>query len=304
MNLQTKKGILFAVIAACISGFSIFYNRLIIVKGIDPLIFNIVKNGGTAIILSILLFSLPQRKNLFNLPGKTWVKLFFIGLIGGSIPFILFFEGLKTTSAINANLIQKSLFVWVTLAAIPLLAEKLSRWQLVGFFLVFVSNFFLGGFSGFKFNQGEFLILLATLFWTVEIIMTKIILRGTHNLIVSWGRMFLGSLVLIFSAALWGKLPLLAQVKTDQILAVSGSVLLLTGYVTCFFKALKHAPANIVTGVLILATPITNVLSAIFITHSLPQMHLLNFVGTVLGIILITLFIRSPKKNLATIPTN
>jgi uncharacterized membrane protein len=53
MNPQTKKGILFAVLAACISGVSIFYNKLVLVKGIDPLIFNIIKNGGVALILSL-----------------------------------------------------------------------------------------------------------------------------------------------------------------------------------------------------------------------------------------------------------
>ena len=129
MNPQTKKGIFFAVLAACISGVSIFYNKLVLVKGIDPLIFNIIKNGGVAILLSALLLSIPQRKNLLKLSSATWGKLFLIGIIGGCIPFILFFEGLKAVPAINANLIHKSLFIWVTAAAIPILGERLSLWQ-------------------------------------------------------------------------------------------------------------------------------------------------------------------------------
>lgn len=290
MSENTKKGILFALVAAVISGFAIFYNRIVIVKGLDPLIFNILKNGGVAVILSLLLFSLPQRKNLKNLSGKTWKKLFAIGLVGGSIPFILFFEGLRTASPLNANLIQKSLFFWVTLAALPLLGEKLSMWQTAGFTLVAVSNLFIGGFTGFKFNQGELMILLATFFWTIEVIAAKITLKDTDNLIVSWGRMFIGSIFLILIAGFWGKLPLLLQVKPDQLAAVLGSILLLTGYVIFWFKALKYAPASAVTAVLVLATPITNVLSAIFITHNFPQLQIINLIATTLGIGLVSFF--------------
>ena len=62
-----KKGIIFAIITAVISGFSIFYNKLIIVKGIDPLIFNIIKNGGVALILSCFLLTITERKKIFTL---------------------------------------------------------------------------------------------------------------------------------------------------------------------------------------------------------------------------------------------
>lgn len=295
MSKKIKIGIISAVIAATISGFSIFYNKLVIVKGIDPLIFNILKNGGVAVILSLLIFSLPQRKNLKKLSGKTWRKLLFIGLIGGSIPFILFFEGLKSASAINANLIQKSLFIWVAAAAIPILGERLSLWQVLGFLLIAISNLFIGGFTGFKFNQGEVMILAATFFWTVEVIIAKITLKDTDNLIVSWGRMFLGSVFLIVIAAVTGKLPLLLQVKPDQLIVIAGSILLLTGYVTFWFRALKYAPATVVTSVLILATPITNILSVIFITHTFPPVQILNLLGTTVGIFLIALLLPKMK---------
>lgn len=302
MNPQTKKGILFAVMAACISGISIFYNKLVLVKGIDPLIFNIIKNGGVAAILSLVLFFHPGKNQLLKLSSKTWKKLFLIGIIGGSIPFILFFEGLKSASAVNATLIQKSLFIWVTAAVIPLLGEKLSVWQTVGFILVAVSNLFIGGFTGFKFSPGEIMILLATFFWSIEVILAKITLKNTDNIVVSWGRMFFGSIIMIIIAASLGKLPLIFQIKSDQLIVTLGSIILLTGYVSFWFKALKHAPANVVTSVLILATPITNILAAIFITRSLPQMQVINIAGTIIGIILITFFMKTSEKHLAQLP--
>lgn len=301
MSHQTKKGIFFAILAAFISGVSIFYNKLVIVTGIDPLVFNILKNGGVALILSVILLFVSRKNKIPKLSTSTWKKLFLIGFIGGSIPFILYFEGLKTVSAINANLIQKSLFIWVTAAAIPILGEKLSLWQTVGFLLVAASNLFIGGFSGFKFSPGEMMILAATFFWTAEVILAKILLKNTDNLIVSWGRMGIGSFIMIAVAIYFGKLPLIFQINPSRMIEIFGSIILLTGYVSFWFKALKYAPANVVTSVLILSTPITNILSSIFITHYATQLQFLNIAGSVFGVIIITLFMKIPKKHPAGI---
>lgn len=299
MNQQTKKGVFFALLAAFISGISIFYNKLVIVTGIDPLVFNILKNGGVALILSVILLFVRRNNKIPKLSANTWKKLFLIGIIGGSIPFILYFEGLKTVSAINANLIQKSLFIWVTAAAIPILGEKLSLWQTVGFLLVAASNLFIGGFTGFNFSPGEMMILAATFFWTAEVILTKIFLKNTDSFVISWGRMGIGCLIMIAVAFYFGKLPLIYQITPNQLMAISGSIILLSGYVSFWFKALKYAPASMVTSVLILATPITNILSSLFITHASTQLQFINLTGSVLGVIMILIFSRIPKKNLA-----
>lgn len=292
-----RKGIIFALITALISGFSIFYNKLIIVKGIDPLIFNIIKNGGVAIILSLLFLPLPRIKKLVSLSGNQWKKLMLIGLIGGSIPFILYFEGLRTVAATNANLIHKTLFLWVGAIAISVLGEKLNIWQIVGYLLVAWSNLFIGGFSGFTASRGELMILTATILWSIEVIISKMTLKNIDSGIVAWGRMFFGSLILIIIALYQNKLILLTKITPVQILPILGSILLLTGYVVTFYKALKYAPATIATSVLILSTPITNILTAIFINHALPpQLQFINLIFTILGLIFIT---RSVQKNIA-----
>lgn len=42
----------------------------------------------------------------------------------------------------------------------------------------------------------------------------------------------------------------------------------LLGYVMSWYRALKYAPATTVTSILVASTLVTNVLSAIFITHT------------------------------------
>ena len=212
MTQQFKKGILLALLTALVSGTSIFYNKLVVVKGIDSLVFNIIKNGSVAAILSVLIFSSPKRNLLKQVSSSDWKKLLLIGIVGGSIPFVLYFEGLRSVAATNANLIHKSLFIWVTAMAVPFLGERVSTWQGAGYILVAASNLLIGGLPGFTASPAEFMILAATIFWSIEYIIAKKTLRSVDSSIVAWARMFVGSIVLIIIAQVNGKMPLLCQI--------------------------------------------------------------------------------------------
>lgn len=299
-----KKGIVFAILTACISGISIFYNKLVIVKGIDPLIFNIIKNGGVAIILSLLLISKSNIKSLASLKRNQWMKLILIGIIGGSIPFVLFFEGLRIVSAVDANLVHKSLFIWTSLMAIGILGEKLNIWQIAGYVIIAIGNIFIFGLSGIGSNPGILLIFAATLLWSMENIVVKITLADTDYKIVAWGRMIIGSFILIAIALMQNKLVLFTQLTPSEIIPVFTSIILLSLYVVTLFKALKFAPVSLVTSILIIATPITNILSAIYITGNYPQIQLINLVLTIFGIFFIIYFFHPPIHKLISSNTD
>lgn len=303
MSENIKRGIFFAFITSLISGVSIFYNKLVLTQGMDPLILNIIKNGGVAFIFSLLILAKPQRQIIAKLPISGWLKLFIIGIIGGSLPFILYFEGLRLISPTNANLIHKTMFLWVAAIAIPFLGERLNSLQIIGYLLVVVSNFFIGGFTGFTWDRGEMLIFLATILWSLENIIIKITLKDINYKIMAWGRMFLGSLILISVALIQNKLILFLSLPFSTLLLIAGSILLLSLYVINWLKALQKAPVTLITSVLILATPITNILTAIFITHSLSQFPLINTLLTSIGILLITLtYLLSAKTNIERLP--
>ena len=293
-NKQLKTGILFALIAALISGISIFYNKQVVVSGIDPVVFNIIKNGGVALILSLLLLRGRNRFEISRLILDK--KLIFIGVIGGSIPFVLFFQGLAHVPAINANLIQKTLFIWVAIGAIPLLKEKINPLQIIGYLLVIFGNFFIGGLRGFSFSSYEGMILLATLFWSAEIIIAKTVLRNTSSESVAWGRMFFGSLVLILIAVFTGKIQTVTNLSVNQAAPIMGSITLLTLYVLTLYRALKIAPATAVTSILVLATLVTNILSTIFITHKINNLLNFNSAAILSGVFLISLGYQWRKK--------
>jgi uncharacterized membrane protein len=290
--MKYKNGIIFAFITAIISGISIFYNKLVIVSGIDPLVLNIIKNGGAAIILTIILFSSSIKQELPKLKKRDWLRLVTIALIGGSIPFILYFEGLRTVTASNANFIHKTLFLYVAGMAIPILHEKLNIFQIIGYFVLLWGNIILSGLPQMRFGSGEMFILCATLLWSLEAIIAKVTLQNIDSKIVSWARMFLGCILLIIYALIQGKLPLILGLDPKYIFPIFISSILLASYAGLYFKALNLAPTTYVTAILILATPVTNILYGTFINGNIPQLQIFNIIITLTGLIFLLPVVR------------
>ena len=64
----------------------------------------------------------------------------------------------------------------------------------------------------------------------------------------------------------------------------------LLGYVLTWYTALKYAPATYVATLLVPATLITNILSAIFITHAFSIQQFISAVLFITGTALVVLF--------------
>ncbi len=296
MNLRPSKGIYLACLTALISGFSIFLNKFALSSFQDPLIFTTLKNLGVGLFIVSLLFTVRQWPQIKRLTRKETVYLFLIGLIGGSLPFYLFFTGLSQVPAVNAALIQKTLVFWVILLAVPFLKEKLTKLQILAVLLLFTGNLVIGGFHSFSFSRGELSIFLSTIFWAVEYVLAKKLLATVHPNIVTAARMGVGSLILLLTAAIASPAALTktASLTPQQWLWLIVSMALLFGYVFTWYRALKFSSAITVTSILVSATLVTNLLSAFFLTHTLAPALIIQGVLIALGVFL---FWKSARKS-------
>ncbi len=277
---------------ALLSGVSNFVAKISVTVVKDPIVFTTLKNVLVAALLFGIVVVARQWSDLVRLRRDDWLKLAAIGLIGGSVPFALFFIGLTKTSALNASLIHKSLFLWVLLLAIPILRERMTRWQWVGIATVVAANLFVGGFNGFRYNLGELMVLAATFLWAVESVIAKIALRNLSSLIVAAARMVFGSAILIVFIALRGGGAAVIHLTAVQWGWTLLSTGLLVGYVLTWYAALKRAPATYVATLLVPATLVTNVLSAVFITHAFPVVQVMNGFFLIIGAVLLIRFTR------------
>ena len=259
-----RKGLLLVAVTAVISGAAIFVSKLGL-KDFDPALFTWLRNTIVAVLLLGIVAGAGEWGAFKKLTARDWMKLAAIGLIGGSIPFLLFFQGLTLTSAANASFIHKTMFVWAALLAAPLLGERIGRRLLPAAVLFLLGNALLlkllpGG-SGPQF--GDLLILGATLLWAGENVLSKHVLRTIPPKIVALGRMGIGSLIILGVLIATGKLTLLGQLPPLHLGWVALTALFPLGYVLTWYAGLREIKVTTATSILLLGSPVTTLLSAL-----------------------------------------
>ncbi len=289
---RIRTGLLLAAATALISGVSIFLNSYAVKALPDAGLFTTLKNGiAAAALLAVAIPVLRMRRQPLAINRQTMGWLTVIGIIGGSIPFLLFFTGLSIASAPSAAFIQKTLFVWVALLAVPFLGERLGLLQIGALGVLFASLLLIAPPSGVVWGAGETLIAAATLLWAVEVIVARRLLAAgrVDPLVLGVGRLGIGLIVLVGYLAFTGKLALLGGLGATQWSWVLVSGVLLAGYVATWFSALRFAPATVVTSVLVLGAPITALLDA-FVNGRVPGIAPLAGYGLVVtGAVLLAL---------------
>jgi drug/metabolite transporter (DMT)-like permease len=257
------KGLLLALLAAIISGISIFMNSFGI-TGINPALFSGLKNMSVGLLLVALLIGARELPRLRELTKKDWLRLVFIGLIGGSAPFILFFVGLAGTTATRGGFIQKTLFIFTALFAARMLKEKMTKTLWVGIVALFIGQVVFLQFLPFQFTKGDALILLATILWGFETVLSKKMMRSTTTNIVIASRMFFGGIfiwVYLFFTATASSVATLTPLQINWVVVTT---LILVAYVLTFYHSLALLPAHVATSILALGAPITMILSVLF----------------------------------------
>lgn len=259
---KINKGILLAFTASVISGIAIFYSKLSIAH-IPPLVLTTGRNTYVALLFLFLILFSRKIKEVKKLTRGQIARLILVGFVGGALPFYLFFSGLSHIPAIQANLIQKSLFIWVTLLALIFLKEKLNKVYLVAFILIAAANFYFAKID-FSLGKGELMILAATLLWSVETIVAKKMLKHVSSELVGLFRMGIGSILLLITSVVTGNITTLLTINASQmtIIFVGGTILFF--YVFSWYKGLQYAPASLVTLILTFSLVVGNVLNGSF----------------------------------------
>lgn len=260
-------GIGFAFVTAVVSGVSIYLNAHAVKHFGNATVYTTAKNAVAGVLL-LALAVVPLRLA----PGspataqprspRQWLALLGVAVVGGSVPFVLFFEGLARAQATQASFIQKTLVVWVALLAVPLLRERFRAPHVLAVCLLVAGQAWLAGSAGtIVFGEGEAMILGATLLWAVEVVYVKRLLVGFASRTLAAARMTMGTTLLFAWLAVTGRIGDFGSFGTEQWRWVALTGLLLTAYVATWYAALARAQAVDVTAVLVFGAVITALLS-------------------------------------------
>ncbi len=279
-----KKGVQLVFLTSLISGVSIFVNAFG-VQNIQPYIFTGLKNIIVALLLFSFILIVKEFQAIKKLSSSEWIKLILVGLIGGSIPFLLFFQGLKITTAASGAFVHKTMIIWVIFLAMIFLKEKINFRLITGALIILVGSFLLLRLTNFGFNQGTILILIATLLWAGELILSKHLLKNLSGNTVAFGRMFFGSIFIVGFLTISGNLGLVLSLPAASWQWILLTSLLLLGYVYTFYNGLKQVKVSTAVAVLSLGSVITTMLNLVFLDRYLVFSQVIGLVLIIFGVL-------------------
>lgn len=260
-------GLSLAFATALISGVAVFVNGYgLTAFGSGGGVYTTAKNLVAAVVL-LLVAAVATRARSdegFTRPrtGAQWAGLIGIAVVGGSVPFLLFFEGLARASSLQAAFLHKTLLLWVALLAWPLLRERIGPIHVVAIGLLLTGQAVLqNGIGEVGIGTGETMILAATLLWAVEVTVAKRLLGSLSSLTVGIARMALGCVVLLSYLAVTGQIDDLLAVSATQWAWAALTGGLLAAYVATWYLALARARAVDVTAVLVFGAVVTALLT-------------------------------------------
>ncbi|MEW6295527.1 MAG: DMT family transporter [Candidatus Diapherotrites archaeon] len=281
-----RKGIFFALITALVSGISIFINSFA-VQSFNESLFTTLKNLVVVVFLFSLILILGEFRHLKFLKARNWLQLAFIGLIGGSIPFLLFFNALSHTPAVNAGFIHKLMFLFVAVLAVIFLKEKLNRKVFAGSVLLVFAVTLLFGINVQAFNSFDLMILTATALWAAENVYSKHLLKEIQPKILAFGRMFFGSVFLLLFLAFTGKLALINSLTSIHFLWLLITSLFLFAYVLFWYSSLQKIPVSLATSILLLGLPVTALLNSLFTGKAIFPVPFIAYAVLAIGLYLL-----------------
>jgi drug/metabolite transporter (DMT)-like permease len=259
-------GVLLVLATAFISGISTFANAFA-VQGTSSDAFVTVRNVVVAAAFVPIALVASRSLNAPALRGFDWARLVVIGLIGGAIPFLLFFHGLQIATAAGgaatASFGYRTLFLWATVFGVVVLHEKF-RWRVaLGAALLLAGSVLMLSLTAPIWTDGTAYVLAATVMWAVEYTVSKHTLRDLPSATVVLGRMGFGALFLVGYLSLTVQWGTVAGFSGSQWAWVGISAALLGAFVASFYPGLKRVDLGTASSALVLGFPVTFALSVL-----------------------------------------
>jgi drug/metabolite transporter (DMT)-like permease len=252
-------GLLLVLATALISGVSTFVNSYA-VAGTNSDAFVTVRNVAVAALIAPVAL-VAARRSPVQLGQKDYLGLALVGLIGGAIPFLLFFHGLQLATAAGgaatASFVYRTLFLMASVFAIVFLRERFPARVVIAAGLLLGGNILLLSLVSPLWTPGTTFVFVATLLWAAEYTVSKRLLNRLPSTTVGFGRMGFGAAFLVGYLALTSQYGAVTALSGAQWAWVGISALLLTAFVLTWYAGLQRTDLVVATSVLVLGFPVT-----------------------------------------------
>jgi drug/metabolite transporter (DMT)-like permease len=268
-----RSGLLFAGLCALNGAFVPAVAKLTTDRA-DPLFVAAVTTVFAGLAAALVLGTRGELRRLLR--RDTAPVLILIGALGTAIPFLLFFEGTRRTSAIEAVLCLQTEPVYSLIVAWLFLGHRLTL-RRVAAALVLVAGIVLAvGVGGLSDTLGVTLLLLAPLCWQICHLVTLRRLRSVEPPLLTGARYVYGGALLAPAAWAFGGpewLPTVDEIA-DQlpVLALQGVVL---GYVgtMLWYQAIARLDLARATAIVVPSIPLLSLGASFVLVGEVPTLR-------------------------------
>lgn len=282
-------GLLLVLLAAVVSGISNFVN-IYAVAGTSSAPFVTVRNALVAAVLLPLAFVVraPQGART-PLAPVDWARLVTIGLIGGSVPFLLFFEGIQLATAqhgaTTASFFYRTLFLFASVFAVLYLKERFHWRVVVGAALLLGGSYLLLSLTSPVWTDGTAYVLAATVLWAGEYTLSKRAMSRLPSSTVAAGRMGFGAVFLLVYLGITAQGAAVAHYTGTDWMWVVISAAFLTVFVGIWYAGLSKVDLSVGSSVLVLGYPVTWLLSITVAASAFTLEQVAGTLAVVLGVV-------------------
>lgn len=281
-------GVLLVLATAIVSGVATFVNTYA-VQGTGSDAFVTMRNVVVALLL-VPFAVVVGRASRTPLGRRDWARLVAIGLIGGAIPFLLFFHGLaiaaQAGAGTTASFLYRTLFLMATVLGVVVLGERFRRRVALAAALLLGGNLLLLSLASPVLSDGDAYVLAATALWAVEYTVSKRTLRDLPSGTVALGRMGFGAVFLSAYLLLTAQAGTIATFTSAEWQWVAVSALLLTAFVATWYAGLRRVDLGVATSVLVLGYPVTWLLSVVVRSSAFTPAEALGAAVVAAGVVL------------------
>jgi len=280
-------GLLLVLATALISGVSTFVNAYA-VQGTNSAAFVSIRNIVVAAAILPIALVAARYLRAPRLARADWLRLGVIGLIGGAIPFLLFFQGLQMATAaggaVTAAFAYRTLFLWATVLAVFYLRERFDWRVVLGAGLLLGGSALLLSWNAPVWTDGTAYVLAATVMWAVEYTISKKALGNLPSSTVMLGRMGFGGAFLAAYLALTAQWSAVAGFSGPEWTWVAISAAFLGVFVGTWYTGLKRVSLSVATSALVLGFPVTWLLGVLVQGHPISTEASLGALAIVAGV--------------------
>ncbi len=246
---------------AVVSGISTFVNAYAVGNTSSDGFVTVRNLVVVAMLVPLAFLAARYRPMPGQLRVQDWGRLALIGVVGGSVPFLLFFRGLELATAAGgattASFLYRTLFLFAAVFAVVVLRERLHPGFLAAAAVILAGCYLLLSLTSVVWTDGSLYVLAATVLWAGEYTVSKRALADLPSTTVALGRMGFGGAILVgylTATAQWGGVAGFSPVEWGW---VGVSALLLTAFVATWYTGLARIDLGVATSVLVLGYPVT-----------------------------------------------